>query len=124
MPVPKRKKRAKAAPKMSPVLSGLTANLFGSGALKFGGGANVTDDDEEGDGEEEEPSGADALTENTRLGVVRRENGGRMGGGWVRFRALAMAFGAPKLEGFEFMGMGFGEMGDSDGLISFLVALN
>lgn len=71
---------------MSQALSGLTPNLFGSGGLKFGGGANVTDDDED----EEEPSD-DALTENRRLGVVRRKISGAKIGAWARFRAPAMA---------------------------------
>lgn len=42
-PVPNRKNKAREAPKMSPILSGLTPNLLGSGGLKLGGGAKVKD---------------------------------------------------------------------------------
>jgi len=45
-PVAKRKRRGSSAPNTSPVLSGLMAKRLGSGGLKLGGGAIVTDEDE------------------------------------------------------------------------------
>lgn len=102
-PVPSRKNNAREAPKTSHVLSGLTPNRFGSGGLKPGGAANVTDDD---DGErlcfcsssvltetevlESEELGV-ALTETVVLFVFRSGNGLRTGGG-ERLRAVAMVF--------------------------------
>jgi len=50
-PVPKRKRKGRKAPSTSTVLSGLIAKRLGSGGLKLGGGAIVTDEDEA----EEEP---------------------------------------------------------------------
>lgn len=40
-PVPKRKNKAREAPRISKTLSGLTENAFGFGGLKLGGGENV-----------------------------------------------------------------------------------
>ena len=76
---------------MSKTLSGFTANLFGSGGLKFGGGAIFSDD---------EPSD-EALTANL---LVRREKGEKIGA-WTRFRAPAMAVcGGQSRIGFGLLG--------------------
>lgn len=39
--MPKRKNKAREAPKISKILSGLIENAFGFGGLKLGGGENV-----------------------------------------------------------------------------------
>jgi len=47
IPVAKRKSKGSAAPSTSPILSGLMAKRLGSGGLKLGGGAIVTDEEVE-----------------------------------------------------------------------------
>jgi hypothetical protein len=100
-PVPSRKNNAREAPKTSHVLSGLTPNRFGSGGLKPGGAANVTDDDDDGERPcfcsssvltevlESEELGV-ALTETVVLCIFRSGNGLRRSGGDERLRAVAM----------------------------------
>lgn len=102
-PVPSRKNKAIEAPKTSHVLSGLTPNRFGSGGLKPGGTANVTDDDDDDDErpcfcsslvltEVLESEELDvALMESVVLGVLRSGSGLRSEGG-ARLRAVAMVF--------------------------------
>lgn len=89
--------------KTSHLLSGLTPKRCGTGGLKSGGGAKVTDDD----GEEESPWSlvevvrggevseelVDALMVVVILGILRYESGLRSEiGGGERLRAVAMVF--------------------------------
>lgn len=83
---------------MSQVLSGLTPNAFGSGGLKFGGGANVAVVDDPTLGFSSSlvliEDSEDPLTEKEILGGLRRERGPRSG---VVGMLNAMAFPARSL---------------------------
>ena len=101
-PVPRRKNKPREAVKTSHLLSGLTPKRCGTGGLKSGGGAKVTDDD----GEEESPWSlvevvrggevseelVDALMVVVILGILRYESGLRSEIGGERLRAVAMVF--------------------------------
>jgi hypothetical protein len=96
-PVPNRKNRAREAPIISIILSGLTANRFGSGALKFGGGENVNPNFGSSsvlrvvEARGVSGSSVDALIE-VILFANRREVTGRNTGGGVKLRIPAMVF--------------------------------
>ena len=115
-PVPRRKNKPREAVKTSHLLSGLTPKRCGTGGLKSGGGAKVTDDD----GEEESPWSlvevvrggevseelVDALMVVVILGILRYESGLRSEIGGERLRAVAMVFfalqfGQKRVEGEE-----------------------
>lgn len=97
-PVAKRKIKGSKAPKTSPLLSGLTLNRWGSGALKLGGGAN--DEGEASDWvltevEVEEVSDM-ALMHTLFLGFLGNERGIQTEN-WDRLNAPAIAMASGKL---------------------------